>query len=107
MLAGAMYGLSFLIVRRSDPTPQPEAPAQTVTMNGKLACLPHKGDGPHTLECAVGLRANNGTFYALSELPDPTVEVDKDVEVTGVLSDKTDSIYDVAGTIEVTTVNVQ
>jgi len=36
------------------------------TIDGTYVCLPHKDtEGPQTLECAFGLRAEDGTHYAL------------------------------------------
>ena len=36
------------------------------TLSGALACLPKKGsDGPQTLECAFGVRADDGYHYGL------------------------------------------
>ena len=36
------------------------------TIDGTYVCLPHKNtEGPQTLECAFGLRAKDGTHYAL------------------------------------------
>lgn len=39
---------------------------QTVVMVGTYLCLPHKNsEGPQTLECALGLKADDGLYYAL------------------------------------------
>lgn len=39
---------------------------QRMTLSGKFVCLPHRDtSGPQTLECAHGLLANNGMYYAL------------------------------------------
>lgn len=35
------------------------------TLSGEVVCLPHKGDGPHTMECAYGLKTDAGEHYAL------------------------------------------
>lgn len=35
------------------------------TLSGEVVCLPHKGDGPHTMECAYGLRTDSGEHYAI------------------------------------------
>jgi hypothetical protein len=37
----------------------------TVSVDGVSACLPHRGDGPHTMECALGLKIDESTYYAL------------------------------------------
>ncbi len=37
-----------------------------MTLSGTYVCLPHKDtSGPQTLECALGLKADNGKYYAL------------------------------------------
>lgn len=46
-------------------TAQQELP-QRVTMEGDVACLPHKDtSGSQTLECAIGLKSKDGKYYAL------------------------------------------
>lgn len=77
------------------------------TLEGKVVCLPHKNtDGPQTLECATGLLADDGKYYALqSEDPDNSLASragsDKRVRVTGVLRQEDDDKYRSEGTIQV------
>lgn len=56
------------------PTPTIDTP-QKVTLKGEVVCLPHKDtSGPQTLECAFGLKADDGNYYALdagSQVPPP------------------------------------
>lgn len=36
------------------------------TLTGMQTCLPHKDtDGPHTMECAIGMKTDAGEYYAL------------------------------------------
>jgi hypothetical protein len=36
------------------------------TLSGEVVCLPHADtDGPHTMECAIGLKTDGGEYYAL------------------------------------------
>lgn len=36
------------------------------TLSGEVVCLPHKDtDGPHTLECAIGMKTDTGEYYAV------------------------------------------
>lgn len=36
------------------------------TLSGTFGCLPHRDtDGPVTMECAFGIHADNGSYYAL------------------------------------------
>ncbi len=53
------------------PTPTPTftaVPASnaTTTVTGEYVCLPHRNtSGPTTMECAFGIRADNGNNYGL------------------------------------------
>lgn len=49
-------------------------PEVDITINGEITCLPKKGNGPHTMECAIGLLADDGNYYSLINLS----EVDPD-----------------------------
>jgi len=83
-------------------TQAPAGNAQT-TLAGTFVCLPHKGDGPQTLECAYGLRTDDGRYYALQfDPPFPAdIEMDKQVEIIGNLTTGADSKYDIVGTIKI------
>ena len=42
-------------------------PKAAVTFEGVAVCLPHKNtEGPNTLECAVGIKTDDGTYYGVS-----------------------------------------
>ncbi len=72
-----------------------------VVTPGETVCLPHRGSGPVTEECAIGLKDKDGYFYALKNTT--ITEVGKKLEVEGVLTEATgDESYDIAGTIDVT-----
>jgi hypothetical protein len=81
--------------------------SQTMTLEGTVACLPHKNaDGPQTLECAVGLKTNGGKYYGLkNESTDTTLSEaagsDRKVTITGALVTSSDTIYKIEGTINV------
>lgn len=75
------------------------------TISGIMICLPHKNtSGPQTLECAFGLKGDDGNNYGLT---DPGwkyligVGNGTKVEITGKLTKKNDSKYDSVGTIEI------
>lgn len=83
---------------------------QEVTVTGEIVCLPHKDkEGPQTLECAFGIMNEEGQYYALSD-PDmkyiTTLPTGKNASVTGGLKSSPDSIYDIVGAIEITSVNI-
>lgn len=72
-----------------------------VTIKGKSTCLPHKGSGPQTLECAQGVKTASGAHYAIEGVVDRNNK-DNTIEITGTLKPPTtDSKYDTAGTIKV------
>jgi hypothetical protein len=88
---------------------------QRTTIVGVWECLPHKGDGPHTLECAFGLKEDGtGKHYAVSTELMSTYPVDyptgAHVRVAGIMvpknqlnSDAWDT-YDIVGIIGATTI---
>lgn len=62
--------LGGLVVWNSPTTPSApitETPISAVkTVNGVFTCLPHRDtSGPQTMECAFGLRSEDGSHYAL------------------------------------------
>jgi hypothetical protein len=54
-------------VRFRPDTPSTDVRVSPVTLDGEYTCLPHRGSGPHTMECAFGMKAANttDTYYAL------------------------------------------
>lgn len=56
-------------------TPVTNTPAAgQVAIEGTLVCLPHKDtSGPQTLECALGMKGNDGGYYAIGGR-NPSVE---------------------------------
>lgn len=80
----------------------------TVSISGSLGCLPHKGSGIHTMECAYGLQADDGTWYGLS-LSDGNIHEYTSKEqllVTGTLTPAdANETYDIVGTIAVDTIS--
>lgn len=85
----------------------PNASGQLTTLEGKVICLAHKSqDGPHTLECAIGLASSDGSNYSLSTDPqDTTLSAmagsDKTVRVTGTIKTGEDSRYKSSGVLTV------
>ncbi|HYF12817.1 MAG TPA: hypothetical protein VD928_00765 [Candidatus Paceibacterota bacterium] len=101
----------------SDPTsgaaepgtsPEPTQPmGSDIMVRGTIVCLPHRGDGPHTMECAIGLKADDGKHYALKNFSYPDQgDVQERIQVTGKLltSGEFHQRYDIVGTLEVTKV---
>jgi hypothetical protein len=91
-----------------------EAARYRGSLSGTVVCLPHKGDGPHTKECAIGLKTDAGEHYALdfmlmSQTMDPVQTGDR-LSANGViipvemLKDDSRTKYDIAGLFSVTDV---
>lgn len=103
VIAALAVAVIIAVVMFAARTQAPAGNVQTM-FSGKFVCLPHKKtDGPQTLECASGLKTNDGRYYALQfDPPFPgDIEMNKQVEITGILTIKTDAIYDIAGSIKV------
>lgn len=84
-------------------------PAGEISVQGEMVCLPHKDKGngePHTLECGIGLRDNEGRYFALRD-SDPSYRnissgpMGVRVEVKGTFTANSDSQYDIVGVIDV------
>ncbi|MBX4192086.1 hypothetical protein KW798_01220 [Candidatus Parcubacteria bacterium] len=75
----------------------------TMAFSGTLTCLPHKGTGPHTMECAYGLKADDGSYYALQnlwEVNSSLTETGTRIRVEGAVSDPENTEkYDIKGVI--------
>ena len=97
VVSGILFGITFFTVR-----PAATPTDQSITLDGTIACLPHVGGGPQTTECALGLKDDNGEYYGLKRLPDPTIPTQTNVEITGTLSPASDNeVYDIVGTITI------
>lgn len=70
----------------------PPNAGEVVTKRGVVACLePAKTTGPHIQSCAIGLKQDNGTYYALQDktggtLPTAAMAGNMPIEVTGTLT---------------------
>lgn len=87
--------------------------ADRIEVIGETTCLPKKGPGPHTMECAIGIHADDtGLYYALNLMVLQTqagfgLDTGEHIRVEGTLidpatldTDQWDS-YDIAGVIVV------
>ncbi|MES2006674.1 MAG: hypothetical protein V4436_01035 [Patescibacteria group bacterium] len=90
-----------------------ETPQQK-TITGVWECLPHQGDGPHTMECAFGIKTEDGKHYAVSTSLMSQYPVDyptgSRVKIQGVMVPKNQLNsdawvkYDIEGIIGATTI---
>lgn len=88
------------------PCPSSESGSlKEITVTGTTICLPHKNSsGPQTLECALGIKADDGNNYALND-PGWRFLIGTGngvrVEIAGKLSKNQNDKYDSAGVIEI------
>lgn len=103
LLAAAVVATTIALVANT----QKPATGGTVSLSGKMVCLPHKNtDGPQTLECAYGLQTDDNRYYGLQYSPFPSnVNVGDRVQVKGTLEPAGDSNYAITGTIKVDTIS--
>jgi hypothetical protein len=88
----------------------PSATAKSVTVAGEITCLPHRdSSGPQTLECAFGLKTEDGVYYGLRDNSQQLMDLPAGqvVKVTGALATRTDSKYQDVGVITIEAVEKQ
>ena len=89
------------------PTPTPSSDIES-GFTGEFVCLPHRDtSGPQTLECAMGLKADDGTYYGLQDTTNDYsllagVATGSRVRVEGPLQEIAGTTYPTAGIIRVT-----
>jgi hypothetical protein len=99
-----------VVAIQSRSSVQAPSSKDTVVIKGTAMCLPHKDtSGPQTMECAFGLKAENGQYYALSDTDSTyknvaSLPMGEKVEVTGTLEKSSSDTYPTVGTIKVTKV---
>lgn len=78
----------------------------TVNLKGQLVCLPHHnaGNGPQTLECAIGFKDTDGNYYGVrDETPNRAflsgVEHGKDIQISGIFEAEASEKYQQIGII--------
>lgn len=110
----AAAGVYFSAIAPSDNTgtPPPAPPPGPIALLGEIVCLPHRGDGPMTEECAHGLRGDDGKNYGLRYIDGRSfvsgeISVGTRVSVSGTFAPAgPDERYDVIGYIAVADVRV-
>lgn len=101
-------GVALTIYMGQSSNSSEASPQTDHSIIGKIVCLPHKNPSePHTLECATGLKAENGKHYALKNMSEKDSakameSFEKRVEVDGELTPPAQNEkYDIVGNIEV------
>lgn len=86
-------------------SPKASSEGESVKISGIIICLPHRNtNGPQTMECAFGLKADDGNNYGLSDSGFKYlmgVGNGTRVEIKGKLIKKQDEKYNSSGTIEI------
>jgi hypothetical protein len=98
-----------LPARLADPTANGrvlQTPGIAVTVTGMPVCLPHKNSGAQTLECAIGVKTDDGFYYSLKNpssgyLQISGIQFGKTAVITGVLLYEKSTIYQTDGAITV------
>jgi hypothetical protein len=77
---------------------QPKNQEQSITLTGKLVCLPRKDGGETaTLSCALGMQTDAGKYYGLSSSQSAELSEsagsDKHIKLSGKLQSPPDDTY--------------
>ena len=105
MIVAIFASVSFLVTRG---TGAPSASSRESGIKGEAVCLPHKNQGDiQTMECALGIKADTGNYYSLSDSAASYTNVSKlqtgkRYEVYGNIEERADPVYQTLGTIRVT-----
>lgn len=75
MVILAVFAIGSIFVLNQVPQQSAQTPSSTalpksqpIEIIGEMICLPHKDDSAfQTMECAFGLKSEDGTYYALSD----------------------------------------
>lgn len=103
-------GRHFVEELGQDPPLAPEP----ITISGEMTCLPKIGTGPQTLECAIGLKGEDGRHYELRNLSDHNPghkfsTVGLRVEISGTFDPEgvtgpAGKMYDAVGAIDINSI---
>jgi hypothetical protein len=74
---------------------------QDITLKGELTCLGHKGSGPSTMECGIGIKLPSGSIYSLAGKGVANLGTSGATEVTGTLTIPSYGQYASDGTLTI------
>lgn len=101
------YGAYLLFAPGKPLSQDAPPPAGLITIKGEMVCLPHRNtSGPQTMECAFGLKDDQGRYFGLRDT-DPyyqnvsSAPMGERVEVFGMFTPQADEKYQSIGIIEV------
>jgi hypothetical protein len=108
-----------LLTRPWSPTPQAPQPLPQVTpgplsLVGEIVCLPHRqSEGPQTLECAYGVKADSSAYYGLTgieqrQLISGNVQTGQRFRIEGtVIPAASNERYAIVGTVAVRSIEAE
>lgn len=103
LLAATVVAIFALIAIMNS---KPNVVQSSISISGEIVCLPHKDTtGPTTLECAYGLKADDGRYYGLRNYDSTGFNTSDSVKVSGDLKPEQSDIYDISGMIDVQTIS--
>lgn len=100
---------AFVGPDKKDQAPPTQNPPtnEVITVEGEAVCLPHKNtEGPQTLECASGIKLDDGTYYALSYPQENHLPFNKRTRFTGTLKADSSETYQSTGLFTATKTEV-
>ncbi len=87
-----------------NPATASNAPATEVVFEGVFECLRPLGEGPHSLDCAMGLHTDSGS-YGLRSDKDPqilyNIPMGNRIRVTGTLTEEASTTHEMSGVIRI------
>jgi hypothetical protein len=105
IIVATVLAVDLVKHQMTPPTVTTPVPAHEIVLEGKIACLPAKGTGPHIDICSIGLQTSTNSYYGLDmNGHDPQYKYSQTglrVRVTGRLTSATTSTFESAGTIMV------
>jgi hypothetical protein len=103
-----VLAVAYYLLSGKTEAPGSAVPTGAQEVHGQVSCLPHKDSGPQTLECAYGLKDSGGKYYGITGASREITgyHMGDEVVVSGTVSaPKTDSVYDVVGNIEASSIH--
>lgn len=93
LLVGGFFALNHYIYQQKqipNPPPSPNLENKRGSLSGEYVCLPHVDtEGPQTMECAFGLKTDEGEYYAvdlhLMSQPDPQLQIGDHFTANGLI----------------------
>jgi len=66
LIVAIASAIGFLVFSAAEPRAVLDSTPTPMTISGEYECLPPRGGGPSTTECAFGIKTDDGTHYAVN-----------------------------------------